>query len=289
MIQVLFVILLIFFAISYVISDETYGSSNSTYFYLLPYNFDWDHYSATAPWYSALAQAEALPLLIQAYNMTGLEIYKSSSDGILNSFFVDVRDGGVTHKDDDGWWFELYSDRGSNNSKVLNGMLWTLLAIKQYENITGDSRAKLLFDHGIESLKSNLYKYDAENQTYYDIFKKPADFNYHNIHVKLLAQLYNITGEKSFLMMSEKWSKISVKKPSENYGPTIYLDEYYIPYVDYGDVEGSYVGIQRNPLTVDHVARDYYAKYIEFKDPFFKNAFLSNVNWLVSNIKNFTN
>lgn len=268
---------------------EVFGSTNNfTNFYLLPYDFNWTHYSATAPWYSALAQAEALPLLVHAYNLTGLKIYNSTAEGILNSFFVEVRDGGVTYKDQNGWWYELYSDKGSKNPRVLNGMLWTLMALNQYENITGDPRGKFLFNQGIQSLKSNLDRYDSKNQSFYDILKKPADFNYHNIHVKLLAELYNITGEKSFLLMSEKWSKMPIKKPSEPYGPTIYLDEYYIPYVDYGIVEGNHVGIQRNPLTVDHVARDYYAKYSEFHDPFFKYAFLNNVNWLVSNIKNFT-
>lgn len=202
-----------------------------------------------------------------------------------DSFFVEVKDGGVTYKDTNGWWYELYSDIGSQKPKVLNGMLWTLLALNQYENLTGDSKAKFLFREGIESLKSNLYKYDSENASYYDILKKPADFNYHNMHVYLLEKLFNITHEQAFHMMSEKWSKMSIAKPIKDYGPTIYLDSSYIPYVDYDVFNGVYVGIQRNPLTVDHIARDYYDKYSEFKDPFFEKAFLNNVNWLVSHIK----
>ena len=49
-------------------------------------------------------------------------------------------------------------------------------------------------------------------------------------------------------------------------------------------MNGTFVGIQRNPLTVDYIARDYYHKYDEFHDRFFKNAFLNNVNWLVENV-----
>ena len=82
--------------------------NNNSDILLLPYKFGWAYYNVTPPWYSSMAQAEALPILIEAYNLTGSQNYLDTANGILNSFFLDVKDGGVTYKtNDSGWWYEL--------------------------------------------------------------------------------------------------------------------------------------------------------------------------------------
>lgn len=278
-ISFLSITLIIFF-----VNLNVYGNqANEISVLLLPYNFIWEHYNATPPWYSALAQGEALPILIKAYKLTGMEIYKKTAEGVINSFFVDVKEGGVTHKEGNAWWYELYASKGSKNPKVLNGMLWTLLALHEYYSLTKDLKAKLLFENGLQALKKNLHLYDSEKFTYYDVLKTQANYDYHKVHIDLLNKLYSMTGEEIFKNYSQKWAAIPIKKPPHIESPTIYLDEYYIPFVDYGERNGSFIGIQRNPLTVDHVARDYYEKYIEFEDQFFKEAFLNNAKWLVNN------
>ena len=55
--------------------------------------------------------------------------------------------------------------------------------------------AKLLFDNGVNSVKENLYKYDAGGgQSYYDIYQRPAS-KYHEYHIETLDMLYKITGD----------------------------------------------------------------------------------------------
>jgi hypothetical protein len=119
----------------------------------------------------------------------------------MNSFFAEVKDGGVTYKDlsltslhkndytnfshsrmkenasevegGAGWWYELFA--GNNNdavvSRVLNGHMFTLLSIYKYYNYTHDEDAKHIFDQGIIALKDNLPLYDNESFSHYDILK----------------------------------------------------------------------------------------------------------------------
>jgi hypothetical protein len=78
---------------------------------------------------------------------------------------------------------------------------------------THDPDAKLLFDNGVNSVKENLYKYDAGNgKSYYDIYQRPPS-KYHEYHIETLDMLYKITGEKIFKEYSEKWSQ-SNKMPT---------------------------------------------------------------------------
>ena len=263
------------------------GKSES--YLLLPYNFPWSVYYLDPPWYSAMAQGEALPLLIYAYQLTGLEKYKDTADGILNSFFVDVSKGGITYKtNNSGWWYELYAGTNSKQPKVLNGMLLTLVALDEYYRATNDSKAKFLFDQGTKSLEQNLPLFDATNGfSYYDIHKRQNKLEYHIIHINLLNQLYNITNIDTLKFYSDKWAAYNKSDVIHQAPANIQLDLSYVPFVDYGN---SSVGMQRNPVTVDHVAKGYYEKFLLYKDDFSKHAFLNNIDWLVKNtIKNETN
>ncbi|WP_231129209.1 D-glucuronyl C5-epimerase family protein [Candidatus Nitrosocosmicus hydrocola] len=253
-------------------------------FLLLPYNFPWKIYELEPPWYSAMAQGKALPLLIYAYQLTGSEKYKETANGILNSFFIDVTQGGITYKtSNSGWWYELYAKNDSKKPKVLNGMLWTLVALDEYYRSTNDSKAKFLFDQGITSLKKNLHLFDADGFSYYDILKTQNKFEYHVIHIDLLNKLYNVTGEDLFKSYADKWSSHNLTQVVRQAPANIHLDSNFVPFVDYGIISGINIGIQRNPVTVDHIANDYYGKFLLHKDNFSKRAFLNNVDWLVDN------
>ncbi|CAN5807843.1 hypothetical protein BH23THE1_BH23THE1_26240 [soil metagenome] len=251
---------------------------------LLPYNFPWKIYDLEPPWYSAMAQGKALPILIYAYQLTGLDKYKDTADGILNSFFIDVTQGGITYKSNNsGWWYELYAGTGSKQPKVLNGMLFTLVALDEYYRATNDSKAKFLFDQGILSLENNLPLFDANGFSYYDLLQTPNKFEYHIIHIDLLNKLYNTTGESLFKFYADRWSKYNTTQVIRQAPANIQLDASFIPFVDYGIIDGINIGIQRNPVTVDHIAADYYGKFKLHGDDFSKRAFLNNIDWLVNN------
>jgi heparosan-N-sulfate-glucuronate 5-epimerase len=205
-------------------------------FSILEYKFPWPVYNLTAPWHSAMAQAQAIEALMYAHDVTHNAKYIDAAKLLLNSFFVEVKDGGVTyknlsltslHKNDytnfshssvegnatsmeggTGWWYELFA--GNNNdaviSKVLNGHMFTLLSMYKYYKYTHDENAKYIFDQGIIALKDSLPRYDNESFSHYDILETNPTFRYHYYHIKVLEQLYDITHEQIFLDYSKKWS-----------------------------------------------------------------------------------
>jgi heparosan-N-sulfate-glucuronate 5-epimerase len=181
---------------------------------ILEYVFPWPPYSLEPPWRSGMAQGQALQALIKAHNITGEEKYLDTAKMLLNSFFVEVKDGGVTYKTPkNGWWYEEYAGKGDDGPRVLNGMMFAVLGIYDYYNYTKDNSAKYLFDQGVLSLKENLWRYD-HNGTYsaYDIHRAYAPLWWHKTHVDLLNQLYDITKEEIFKKYHDKWQ--NYKLPS---------------------------------------------------------------------------
>jgi hypothetical protein len=107
--------------------------------------------------------------LIKAHEITGDAKCIDTAHILWNSFFVEVKDGGVTYKTPTGWWYEEYADIGGKESRVLNGMMYTLLGIHEYYQYNRDNNVKHLFDQGIVALKNNLSLYDHNGYSYYDI------------------------------------------------------------------------------------------------------------------------
>ena len=165
-------------------------------------------YNLDPPWVSGMAQGLGIQVLGRAYNITRREKYLNVAKNALNAFFVEVKDGGVTYKDSQTeWWYEEYAHPKAKRSRVLNGMQLTLIGIYEYYEATSDENAKLLFEKGIESLKTNIEKYDAGWWTYYDALGLLANRDYHQVHITLTNKLYELTNEPMFLSLNKKWSR----------------------------------------------------------------------------------
>jgi hypothetical protein len=166
-------------------------------------------YTIHPPWRSAMAQGLAIDVLSKAYNITSDTEYLDSAKKLLNAFFVDVKDGGVSYipQDlDDGWWYELLANDQGIEPRILNGHMFALLGVYSYYNITHDPSAKFIFDKGILALKQNLPKYDAKDgYSYYDISKKLSQLFYHRVVVQQLQDLYDITKEPILMTYYDKW------------------------------------------------------------------------------------
>lgn len=169
------------------------------------YDFDWPKYNLSAPWRSGMAQGLALHVMVRAHEISQDDKYLKSAASILNSFFVEVKDGGVTYKSDDGWWYEEYAHPNAVPSRVLNGMMYAVLGIHEYYDYTGDDNAALLLGNGISALKAEISRYDNGGYSDYDILQTPSGKKYHTVHIILSEKLYEISDEEIFKMYHEKW------------------------------------------------------------------------------------
>jgi hypothetical protein len=174
---------------------------------LLQYDFPLATYSLNPPWYSAMANGLALQVLVKAHEITHDSKYLIAAKNLLNAFFIEVNDGGITYKDSSNeWWYEEYAtnDKNAMVSRVLNGMMYAVLGIYDYYKYTNDADAKLLFDKGVNSIKKEISKYNDNGYSYYDLLGNPAG-KYHQIHADLTKQLYILTGEPIFNKYYELW------------------------------------------------------------------------------------
>ncbi len=164
------------------------------------YQFPWPVYNVTPPWVSGMAEGQGIQVLSRAYMLTGNQEYLNISRKSLLSFYINVDEGGVSYKDSStgGWWYEEYASKTGKNPRVLNGFMFSLIALHEYYVRTGDKDANYLFEKGIVELKANLSKYDTGSWTYYDSLNNIATNEYHIIHVQQLSELYNITNDKYF-------------------------------------------------------------------------------------------
>lgn len=184
---------------------------------ILEYKFPYPPYKLKSDWRSGMAQGQALEASLDAYAVTGEKKYLTTARLILNSFFVEVKDGGVTLKTPvNGWWYEEYAANDSRKSGVLNGMMYTLISIYKYFNSTHSPEAKYLFDMGVLALDRNLPKYDNYGYSNYDLIGTPATIQYHHIHVELLGKLYNITKDEIFKAFHDRWGSYRTAKLTQN-------------------------------------------------------------------------
>ena len=186
---------------------------------ILEYKFPYPRYELKSDWRSGMAQGQAVEALFDAYSVTGEKKYLITARLLLNSFLVEVKDGGVTLKTPaNGWWYEEYAANDSMKSGVLNGMMYTLISIYKYFNSTHSPEAKYLFDMGVLALDRNLPRYDNYGYSNYDLIGTPAPIQYHHIHVDLLGKLYNITKDELFKAFHDRWGSYRTAKLTQSIG-----------------------------------------------------------------------
>ena len=169
------------------------------------FNFPFEHYNLTAPWRSAMAQGQCIQALVRAHRLTGDDSYLELARKALGAFHVEVADGGVTHKGDDGWWYEEYACEGGANPRVLNGHIFALEGIREFYTATTEEEAKYLFDKGILALKAHLPDYDTGAWTCYDTLGEKATEGYHKLHVAQMLHLHQLTNDPAFLQYFNRW------------------------------------------------------------------------------------
>jgi len=204
---------LFFNNVDWLVNTEMLKNNGS--FSVYEYSFPWKigNNTVEAPWRNAMVGGEALNPLVKAFQLSGNKTYLDTAKKILNSFYIDVKDGGVTYKTpNSGWWYEEYASNNSTKEyRVLNGMVHALLGINEYFKMTNDSSAKFLFDQGILALKNDLPKYDNNGASYYDRLGWPANSFYKSLHAIQLKQLYDMTHEPIFKTFYDRWNKYNIE------------------------------------------------------------------------------
>jgi hypothetical protein len=177
------------------------------------HHFDWEYRSKLkAPWYSALAQAQGISLLVRAYRETAQDKYLEAADRAFRSFLHSTDEGGVTFRDESGnLWFEEYIV--APPSHILNGFIWAAWGVYDFFLATKQDTARSLFEAAVHTLKMNLAKYDLGFWSLYEqsgtILPMVASHFYHRLHIVQLQILHRMTGIVEFREFADRWEAYS--------------------------------------------------------------------------------
>ncbi len=170
------------------------------------FHFDLPFYGPKRPWISALAQGQAISLLLRANQIRCNEAYEEACQRAVRVFYHTIPQGGVVRNfPDDAMAFEEYPT--AEPSLVLNGMLFALLGLHDHAEYFNDARAKTCFKAGVLGVKKNLHLYDTGYWNLYDLHRsrRLASPMYVDIHVRLLKIFANLTGDEVFADTARKW------------------------------------------------------------------------------------
>jgi len=176
--------------------------------------FVWHHnhyeakYKIDSPWASAMAQGEVISFYLRMYQILKNAFLLDTAIKAYEFLKFDYKDGGVRRIDNNGYlWFEEYPSNPP--SYVLNGFIYTIFGLYDLYRVTQRTDVKKDIDLCIETLKSNLHKFDAGYWSYYDLLKKELVRYYYqkNVHVPQLEVLYLLTNEPVFDKYKRKWEK----------------------------------------------------------------------------------
>lgn len=179
--------------------------------YVWVHNFNFEYRDTLiAPWYSGLAQGQAISLLVRAFKETENIEYKNTCLKALESFKHDIFEGGVSFADNRGnKWIEEYIVNPPTH--ILNGFIWSLWGLYDYKLLFNDLNINVLFDNYLETLIRNLHEYDLGYWSKYELSNKPipmiASLFYHKLHIVQLEIMYELTNKEIFNHYSLKWQK----------------------------------------------------------------------------------
>lgn len=178
-----------------------------------PYPFDFSLggiKSATlhSPWWSAMAQGQALSLFTRLYEVTGKQSWRDAADKV----FATMDDRGP--RANGAWdmyvdhnhylWFEEYA----GNTKpllVLNGDMFATFGVWDYWHLTHSARAKNLFSAAVTTLREYLPLYRAPHGASYYCLRAPfcqrqhwQSTKYHGIVIKQMRIIADMTDDPWF-------------------------------------------------------------------------------------------
>lgn len=179
------------------------------------YTFRWG--SQPLPWWSAMAEGEAMSALLRAYLMTGDPACLTAIERARSTFERDLTDNGV----------ELSVALGSDTyvvyqeyltgyqANVLNGWIFSLVGLYETATYLGDSSAYFDFwgpDRGLAALKALLPYYDTGSWSFYNMVNPGKSVSgsldstaYHQLVIFQLRYLATISGDPFFSQYADRF------------------------------------------------------------------------------------
>jgi len=184
--------------------DEEGGWSNP-WSYLRP---------STSSNYSAMAQGEAISVLVRACLLTDNISFLDSAQRAFPLLTRPVEKGGCSFYKDENLYLEEYPEIPRNT--VLNGWIYAIFGLYDLMLLRNDEVVNSILSRTLKTLESSLGSYDSGYWSYYDVRGNIASPSYHSVHIALLEVLYALTDVETFRDFSNSWKDYQKKILNRN-------------------------------------------------------------------------
>lgn len=168
---------------------------------------DLDNDIMKAPWYSGMAQGEALSLFTRLDEITNNKEYLKTAQKIFKSFtnYRGSHNPWTVLIDKDGYyWIEEFPKDESDDT--LNGFIYGLYGVYDYYELTKSDEARKVFQGSLTTLKHYLPEFrNPGGISYYCLKHKKQNADYHKKHIIQLNMLYSMTGDEYFKQMADNF------------------------------------------------------------------------------------
>lgn len=163
-----------------------------------------------APWFSGMAQGQALSFFLRLEDTTGDPRWREAADRTFASF-LRAKTPGVAAPtaytvlvDEHGYyWVEEYPVARQNN-RTLNGFIFGVMGLYEYWLETGNETSRRLVEASLTTLRAYLQAFRVPGEaSLYCLEHRVQDRRYHEVHVEQLSELGRITSETYFRFMHD--------------------------------------------------------------------------------------
>lgn len=174
----------------------------------LPYRFSFALHglakdTLSSPWYSAMAQGQALSLLVRVYRATADPADLATAAALYRAILHKGRGTApwVTWIDANRYlWLEEYAE--THPEHTLNGMIFAIYGLYDYYELTRDPNCLHLLQGALTTIRYNVAKYRNPGAvSAYCLAHRARSLKYHHIHVAQLTKLTAMTGSTYFASM----------------------------------------------------------------------------------------
>ena len=166
-------------------------------------------YRIPVPWPSAMAQGEGASLFVRLSLASGDERFAEGAIRALRPFGVPTDRGGVSALLAGSPFPEEYPTQPP--AFVLNGAIFALWGAHDVAVGLADAAARRTFDEGVETLATNLHRWDTGSWSRYDLFPHPvvnlATLGYHRLHIAQLRALRLLCPHPVLEVTAASWQR----------------------------------------------------------------------------------
>ena len=174
------------------------------------YDFPNPNFLTPPLWSSGLSNGVVIYFFTQLHAISGDPKYMDTAQLAVNSFLVDMKDGGVRSVyDDSSVVFEETAHPEAPPTFILNGHMLSVYSLAYYADYTGDAAAAKLVEEGIQAVHNKLPEFDFSTIAAYSLGPIPwgsvRNHYAHSIHIRGLFWMYQRTQDPFFLRYTFDW------------------------------------------------------------------------------------